>query len=100
MDFKVKVLLSKNINDVLRDCGYRLHPKYGDSYIKRLSSISYYPRLHLYLKEKENIYNFSLHLDQKKVSYKGQRAHSGDYDDVVIEKEAERIISILSKNKK
>lgn len=100
MDFKVKVSLGKNINDILRDCGYRLHPKYEDSYIKRLSNTSFYPRWHLYLKENENIYSFSLHLDQKKVSYKGQTAHSGDYNEDIIEKEAERIINILSQNKK
>ena len=99
MNFKVKVKLNRNINDVLRDSGYKLHPKYGDSYIRRLSNIAFYPRWHFYLKEKDGIYEFSLHLDQKKTSYEGQTAHSGDYDDEGVKNEAKRIISFLAQNK-
>jgi hypothetical protein len=56
-----------------------------------------YPRFHLYLKtEGENLV-FSLHLDQKKPSYQGQTAHSGEYDDKLVEAEKQRIDGILGK---
>lgn len=97
MEFKVRVKFKRNINDLLRDCGYKLHPRFENSFIRRLSKISFYPRWHLYLKKKGDIYNFSLHLDQKKTSYKGQTAHSGDYDDKIIKEEAKRIINLLVK---
>lgn len=64
-----------------------------------------YPRFHLYIKEKSfvaaasqdklNTFVFNLHLDQKKPSYKGNSAHSGEYDGEVVEEEAERIKNIL-----
>ncbi len=97
MKFKIKVKLKSNLNDILRHLGYYLHPKYGDSYIKRLSGDNFYPRWHLYIKELEDVYEFDLHLDQKKVSYQGQTAHSGDYDDQIVKEEAKRIINGLIK---
>ena len=52
-----------------------------------------YPRFHIYLKEdrERNLLFFSLHLDQKKPSYAGSHAHSGEYAGKVVEDEAERI---------
>ncbi len=100
MQFKIKVKLKKNVVNLLRDCGYRLHPKYGDSYIRPISRSGFYPRWHLYLHNKGDIYFFNLHLDQKQVSYHGQTAHSGDYDDALVKTEAQRIInSIIKYNK-
>lgn len=100
MKFKVKMSLKRNIVDILRNCGYRLHPKFEDSYIRRLSRISFYPRWHLYISNKNDIYAFNLHLDQKKASYKGQTAHSGDYDDDLVKEEAKRIINLIVKYNK
>jgi len=100
MKFKVKVKLKKNIVNLLRDCGYRLHPKNQKSYIRPVSNRSFYPRWHLYLKEKDGIYIFDLHLDQKQVSYLGQKAHSADYDEKIIEKEAQRIVNLIVKYNK
>ncbi len=100
MQFKVKVVLKKNLNSLLRDCGYRLHPKDQKSYIRPVSSSGFYPRWHLYLKNENDIYTFNLHLDQKKVSYEGQTAHSGDYDEEIVKKEAERIINSIVKYNK
>jgi len=56
-----------------------------------------YPRFHLYIKEnkEKNILIFNLHLDQKKPSYRGVPAHSGEYSGEVIEKEMERIKKIV-----
>jgi len=65
MRFKIKVKLEKNIVNLLRDCGYRLHPKDQKSYIRSATNNGFYPRWHLYIKEKDDIYIFNLHLDQK-----------------------------------
>lgn len=56
-----------------------------------------YPRFHLYIKEdkEKDELTFNLHLDQKKPSYSGSRAHSGEYKGEVVEREAERIKKIL-----
>lgn len=97
MQLKIKANFKENLDQILRDCGYRLHPKYENSYIKRLSSTNFYPRWHLYIENKNNIYYFNLHLDQKKASYEGQKAHSGDYEDNIVKEEAKRIIGILKK---
>lgn len=56
------------------------------SYAKRLGP-DFYPRLHLYVNENENSYTFNLHLDQKKASYRGQSAHSGEYNSDLVAKE-------------
>ena len=100
MQFRVKINLKDNVVNILRKCNYRLHPKYEDSYIRCLSSSGLYPRWHLYLEKNGDIYNFKLHLDQKKISYKGQSAHSGDYDDDLLKQEAKRIINLLVKYNK
>lgn len=66
-----------------------------------------YPRFHLYIKPafaesfgeaKKNSgqFIFSLHLDQKKPSYEGSHAHSGDYEGDVVKGEAERIKKVLA----
>lgn len=122
MGFEVKNL-QKSVNDIMRTIGY--HKTYFQPDISRRSeerSISIvrqigkndYPRFHLYIKEKtfdaghsaelsrspqsENqnkILIFNLHLDQKKPSYKGSHAHSGEYDGKLVKEEAERIKSLL-----
>lgn len=101
MDFKIKNI-KKSINDIMRVIGYQ--PAYfqndGEVSIVRKVSGGEYPRFHLYIKEISSIdssmvLNFSLHLDQKKPSYSGSRAHSGEYDGELIEREAERIKELL-----
>ncbi len=96
MRFKIKANFKENLNNIFRACGYRLHPKYEDSYIRRLSSTGFYPRWHLYFKKNKEILEFDLHLDQKKESYGGHTAHSGEYEDYIVTNEAKRIISIMS----
>ena len=57
-----------------------------------------YPRFHIYLKKDQNKKTliFNLHLDQKKPSYKGSHAHSGEYEGLAVEQETERIKQILT----
>lgn len=66
------------------------------SYVRRLSKIQHYPRFHLYIEESFEDYKFNLHLDQKRASYRGQVAHSADYDEPLVAEEAERIIFVIS----
>lgn len=65
------------------------------NFIKRISK-NPYPRFHIYIKEDDQDYILNLHLDQKKPSYNGSSAHNAEYEGPIIEKEIERIKSILS----
>lgn len=77
-----------NILNLMRHIGYA---PYYDSFVKRLGS-NKFPRFHIYIKDNE----FDLHLDQKKPSYAGQKAHSGEYSNKIIEEEKKRIINLLN----
>lgn len=117
MQFEIKNI-NKSINDIMRTIGYQ--PAYfqepGEFSIIRKLSREEYPRFHLYIKgsfgtaqafgseaqafgtepqDKLNTYVFNLHLDQKKPSYGGSHAHSGEYDGEIINEEVERIKSLL-----
>lgn len=80
----------------MRECGYhqdRWNEKPGQSvFIKRLGSDDY-PRFHIYagINGVSRETSLNLHLDQKKPVYKGAKAHSGEYEGGLVEKEAERI---------
>ncbi len=50
-----------------------------------------YPRFHIYITEDAENFIFNLHLDQKKPSYAGNHAHSGEYDGDLVSEEANRI---------
>lgn len=82
----------ENLISFVRRLGYKplgYTPKNELNCVRSLSSD--YPRFHAYIKEEEGKFIFSLHLDQKKPSYEGATAHSGDYDSEIIKEEAERI---------
>lgn len=53
-----------------------------------------YPRFHIYVNREEpgTLIELTLHLDEKKPSYEGFTAHSGQYDGPVIEEERRRIV--------
>jgi len=99
MHFKIsKDSLKYNLRETLRKCGYFTISDRNSgqiSYVRRLSKIQRYPRFHLYIDDKDNSFQFNLHLDQKQASYKGQKAHSGEYDEPIVQEEAERIKSII-----
>lgn len=86
-----KKSLGENLYSFLRKCGYA---PFHDSYVKLLLSGGY-PRFHLYAQKTEEQYIFNLHLDQKRPSYGKETAHSGEYGGDVVEKEAERIKSLI-----
>ena len=84
----------KNAYSLMRNLGYR--PQRGEepSFSRSLQRGDF-PRFHLYLEKKGDKIIFNLHLDQKKPSYEGSTAHSGEYDTDIVKKEAERIIENL-----
>ncbi len=60
------------------------------SYVRRLGRLDY-PRFHVYLSQSNSEFVVNLHLDEKKPSYEGFTAHSGEYSGELVAKEAERI---------
>jgi|GEM_PF-759883 hypothetical protein len=86
-----------NIERFLRTLGWaQIYDRRGDkySYVKRLTR-DFYPRLHLYVKEYPDNYVFDLHLDQKKASYEGHSAHSGEYEGEMVSNALKTIKSAL-----
>ena len=85
---------------LMRRAGYgyeRKAPETGEhSFSKRLGAYGY-PRFHVYAKKDGETMIVNLHLDQKKPSYSGALAHSGEYGGEVVEQEAERIKILMNK---
>jgi len=90
MDFTVyKNKIPANGHEVMQRFGYARivsHHTGKESFVKRLYR-EHYPRFHCYLKETTDQLTFSLHLDQKEASYKGNHMHSGEYDGPLVEQE-------------
>ena len=81
----------------MRRLGYSEHinRESGErSFTRRLRG-DFYPRYHVYIDERHGGMTVKLHLDQKKPSYAGAHAHSGEYEGPLIEKEIERIKSFV-----
>ena len=86
-------------DDLIRRCGY------GEIFDRKTDQVSYkralggggYPRFHVYLKDFDTYFEVSLHLDQKKASYVGSSAHSGEYDGEQVDNEARRITAEIAK---
>lgn len=95
MDFKLEDI-NKSASQVSREIGYLIIDNNGEQInMVRKLTVQNYPRFHIYLKEQGNKFIFSLHLDQKKPSYEGSHAHSGEYFGPVVQDEADRIRQIL-----
>ena len=84
----------ENIVSLSRLIGYTLLSGNSDehSMVRPLVGRDY-PRFHIYMKTSKTpgVFEINLHLDQKKPSYLGSRAHSGEHDGDLIEKEVGRI---------
>jgi len=89
--------VSDNLQTVMRRIGYHPigHSDRGELNCVRPLAGQDYPRFHAYVKEEKGKIIFSLHLDQKKVSYEGATAHSGDYEGEVVQQESHRIQEVL-----
>lgn len=84
--------------NLLRRMGYALQVGRDRevSYVRRLSGGDY-PRFHIYVKAEEvgQMIELTLHLDEKKPSYEGYTAHSGQYEGEIVEQERDRILSMV-----
>lgn len=82
--------------NLLRRAGYALHQgRDGEiSYVRRLSGGGDYPRFHVYVNREEpgKLIEITLHLDEKKPSYEGFAAHSGEYEGEIVEQERNRLL--------
>jgi hypothetical protein len=82
----------------LRQAGYsiaRSQQASEESFIRRLGG-SEYPHFHVYYQETNDEIIFNLHLDQKRPSYPGAPAHSGEYDGDLVAEEIARLRSLIS----
>ena len=63
----------------MRSCGYAFERQEGNelSFMRRLAGRDY-PRFHAYTHMEDRVLVVNLHLDQKKPSYGGSNAHSGE----------------------
>lgn len=100
MQFIIDLSLKRNIFTKIRRLGYKFLGSRKNNlefnFVRQITG-NPYPRFHLYIKLEKEKMIFNLHLDQKLPSYKGSRAHSGVYEGEIIEKEVERIKSLLKK---
>jgi len=101
----MKITLPKNkITDpeaAIRRCGYGLKvDRYGGgrSFTRHPDRTMLYPRFHIYVEDKGENWVFDLHLDQRAPVYAGAKAHAGEKDGEVVEREGERIKSLLINN--
>lgn len=92
MDFEIKNL-KESVAAVARKIGYTIIDSAGNGQYNMVRKIhsDNYPRFHIYLKQNGLDFVFSLHLDQKRPSYEGSHAHSGEYFGPIIDGEADRI---------
>lgn len=65
------------------------------SYV-RLFGSTHYPRFHCYVDSRDTGFQINLHIDQKAPSYGSNTAHSGEYDGPVVEREGNRMQTIVS----
>lgn len=101
---KLKIAKQKDLDIIklIKRCGYtkfKDQPTGQISFTHRLGSY-FYPRFHLYInRENDKEIILTIHLDQKKPSYEGCRAHGADYDGILVEKEAKRIKNYIENEK-
>jgi hypothetical protein len=96
MEFIIKNL-KVSVSELSRKIGYIIidtNEMKEFNLVRRLQ-FDNYPRFHIYAKHAGDRLIINLHLDQKKPSYKGTHAHSGEYEGPVVEEEADRIKEIL-----
>jgi hypothetical protein len=87
---------NENIVNLVRNLGYVLKPGATEEFncVRPIGNMGY-PRFHVFIREDKDKLIFNLHLDQKKLSYSGNRAHSGEHEGRVVEEEAERMKKIV-----
>ncbi len=94
-----KKVLKENSVQFMRQAGYSfIRGIVGEEMsFERPLAANGWPRFHAYVKEDDNELSINLHLDQKRPSYAGASAHSGEYDGELLNEEIERI-KLLAKS--
>ncbi len=85
---------------LIRKAGYgyeRRDPQTDENAFSRRLGAYQYPRFHVYARKEGDTLIVNLHLDQKKPTYAGTTAHSGEYGGEIIEREAERIKVLINR---
>lgn len=90
MKFKTEKIGINKVN-LCRKLSYKVKGKGEQFSCVRPIRSGDYPRFHLFIEEGKDKLKFKLHLDQKRPSYEGSTAHSGEYDGEKVKQEAERI---------
>lgn len=102
MKIKINKKDGVDIVKLIKRCGYaefKDRQSGQTSFTHRLGPY-FYPRFHLYInRENDKEIILTLHLDQKRPSYNGCPAHSGEYEGELVEKEAERIKNYIENEK-
>lgn len=99
MKLTVKGNLPDTSRNIMRRLGYGEHYDHNTqqfSYSRRLGN-DRYPRFHAYVDDLDKGMAINLHIDQKKASYEGQKAHSGEYEGSLVEEEIQRIQAEISR---
>lgn len=95
MTFKL-LQSQESVQTMIRRIGYRSLGRAPEGELNCVRPLGGdYPRFHIYLREEGDLFTFNLHLDQKKPSYEGSAAHSGEYDGETVRTEALRIKEII-----
>lgn len=93
--------LKDSILNLMRRAGYSFLKKdeqTGEMSFVRVMGAGGYPRFHAYVKQDGTGVQINLHLDQKKPSYQGSAAHSGEYENEgLVQREAEMLKSEFEK---
>lgn len=103
MKIKINKKKDADIVKLVKRCGYAefKDKQTGQTSFTHRLGLYFYPRFHLYIqKEMPEEIILTLHLDQKRPSYEGCPAHSGEYDGELVEKEALRIKKYIENEKK
>jgi len=90
---------STHSRNLLRRAGYAMQQnRKGEINFTRRIQGADYPRFHLYVDKEEvgKLLEISIHIDEKKPSYEGHTAHSGEYEGPLLEQERDRILSAIS----
>ncbi|MCP6726502.1 MAG: hypothetical protein KJI69_00455 [Patescibacteria group bacterium] len=98
MRFPIK-LTKDNLPTMMRNAGYKPEgqdERTGDLKFTKSITGTPFPKFHIYCKTDNDTASCNLHLDQKRPSYSGSSAHSGEYDGALVENEVERIKHLLS----
>lgn len=93
----IKILKNgQTLKNIMRSLGYyeNVNRKNELNYIRSLNR-SGYPRFHVYPREAGDYFELNLHMDAKKPSYSGTSAHGGEYDGDIVEREVDRIRSVM-----